>query len=468
MGWLPTLLTLNVVQTLILSQCILAMPFDDSQAILQATPNLARPGLPVANSTRSFWIDTPGANPLALEGSVGDLTRDADVCIVGAGITGVSAAYHLAKHFGSREDAPAVKARHGEDEAKRTYAIEHYTTSELVKIIKDNKLEDIVDLVASTHVGLLMTESAVQAATADFLAAQAAGVDLRKVDWLSEGEVNATYGTRDPAWTHPGHNLWPLKLVTELYHLARKYNPAQFHLTLHTNTPVTAISNSSSADRRWSLATPRGDVQCSYVIHATNAYAGYLLPHMHGPAGIVPTRGQVIALRASVPAANITTASWGANKGFEYWFPRPADASEEPLIILGGGRDTSGPGLETYVTDDSVVRKEVGETLRKFLPAAFPGKYEEGREPEMEWTGIMGYTKLEAPFVGPVLAPAESRMKSTEFEGQYIAAGYTGHGMPRAFACAEVVAGMVAAEITGSEWHTPEWLPRHFLTNQRP
>jgi len=54
-------------------------------------------GLPTPNPTRSFWLEYPGANPLATEGSLGKLTRDADVCIIGSGITGVSAAYHLAR-----------------------------------------------------------------------------------------------------------------------------------------------------------------------------------------------------------------------------------------------------------------------------------------------------------------------------------------------------------------------------------
>lgn len=59
--------------------------------------------LPVANSTKSFWINSPGANPLAGEGSEGPLTDDADVCIIGSGITGVSAAYHLGKELEGRE-----------------------------------------------------------------------------------------------------------------------------------------------------------------------------------------------------------------------------------------------------------------------------------------------------------------------------------------------------------------------------
>jgi hypothetical protein len=47
----------------------------------------------------------------------------------------------------------------------------------------------------------------------------------------------------------------------------------------------------------------------------------------------------------------------------------------------------------------------------------------------------MGYTVSGLPFVGPVRgpeAPKESKL-DPKFEGQWISAGYTGHGMPRAF-----------------------------------
>lgn len=53
-------------------------------------------------------------------------------------------------------------------------------------------------------------------------------------------------------------------------------------------------------------------------------------------------------------------------------------------MILGGGRESK-PAFELYTVDDSTMDEEVGDVLRKFLPAVFPGKYEGGREPEMEW-----------------------------------------------------------------------------------
>ena len=54
-------------------------------------------GLPVSNPTIPLWSAHPEDNPLAKVGSEGPLTSDADVCIIGTGTTGTSAAYHVAK-----------------------------------------------------------------------------------------------------------------------------------------------------------------------------------------------------------------------------------------------------------------------------------------------------------------------------------------------------------------------------------
>lgn len=273
-----------------------------------------------------------------------------------------------------------------------------------MKLIKETGAESAVDLVEGWHTTLLFTETEVLAHKADYAAAQAAGINVTDVKFLTKEEVKEvsiqeplfsvqrltnpqTYGAEYPGIHAPGHNLWPLKLVTHLYNLTK--NTLGPNLTLHTNTPVTSITpipSDTVSSRRWNLTTPRGPIACSYVLHATNAYASHLLPHMHGPSGIIPTRGQIIALRAAAPLEEITKSSWDGNDGFEYWFPRPLSGEEtEPLVILGGGRESTRPKFELYTVDDSTLNPAAGDTLRKFLPAAFPGKYEPGREPEMEW-----------------------------------------------------------------------------------
>lgn len=53
-------------------------------------------------------------------------------------------------------------------------------------------------------------------------------------------------------------------------------------------------------------------------------------------------------------------------------------------------------------------------------------------------------------------------------EGQFISAGYSGHGMARASACAEVVADMALAELEGEMYQVPSWFPRHFVSGPGP
>ncbi|KAJ7097221.1 FAD dependent oxidoreductase [Mycena belliarum] len=460
--------------------------FSASQLAFESHRQPESSSLPTPNPTRSFWIDSPNANPLAAEGSEGRFTNDADICIIGSGITGTSVAYHLSLAVETGDIArpadqplrvrileardfcrngghltPAVfvdfcgyKSKYGTAQAIRAFELENHTASEIVKVIRSEGWTAAVDLVEGGHTTAFFQDSELESVKADFEAAKLAGLNLRDVRWLTKEQMDANYGTPYPGVEMGGFNLWPLKFVTHLYRLAQGKAGAKFDLNLHTRTPVTSITPSASPARRWAVHTPRGVLSCSYVIHATNAYASHLLPHMSGAAGIVPTRGQVIALRASAPLAK---CSWDGNEGFEYWFPRPVSGDEAPLVILGGGREVQ-PDFEFHEADDSSVSEAVGAVLRRFLPAAFPGKFEQGREPEEEWTGIMGFTRSKDPFVGPVMD------KSSVLGGQYISAGYSGHGMPRAFSCAAVVASMVASDISGAAWQTPEWFPEAFLT----
>ena len=70
-----------------------------------------RVSLPSLNSTTSFWLDLPPEEtPFANVGSTGSLTQDADICVIGSGITGVGVVWHLVKNFqDSLEDGAKMK-----------------------------------------------------------------------------------------------------------------------------------------------------------------------------------------------------------------------------------------------------------------------------------------------------------------------------------------------------------------------
>ncbi|KAF8515231.1 FAD dependent oxidoreductase-domain-containing protein [Hysterangium stoloniferum] len=479
-------------------------------SLSQTACNFSHPvSLPHEHPTKSFWTHgTPNANPLAREGSRGSLTTDVDIAIIGSGITGIGAAVHLvnilnaldmgmnvvvleARDFCSGATGrngghltPSIyqsirsnAAKYGISDAIRGLAIENHTADNIVSFIKSYGVENDVDLVYSQHIDLFFTEEEEKNAKADYDAAKLAGIGIDGIDFLSGDQTAELYGPRVASVRYSGHNLWPLKAVTHFFQVAQKKFAGLAHpskLTLHTHTPVTAIypitpSHNISLPRRWKLSTPRGEVHAHTIIHATNAYAPYLLPFLtptQGRDGIVPTRGQVIATRAGVTMDELQSPSYSANNGYEYWFPRPVnETNEHPLVILGGGRETATPGLERGVTDDSVINMKVSKTLREFLPKVYPsGWFPAGREPDMEWTGIMGYTESGSPFVGPVIDP----VTGGRIDGQYIAAGYTGHGMPRAYGCAEALVQIVMSDILDKTWEAPEWFPRYFLTTSRP
>ncbi|KAF9024253.1 FAD dependent oxidoreductase [Hymenopellis radicata] len=427
--------------------------------------------LPASNPTKSFWIDSPRANPLAKEGSTGPLTTDADVCIIGSGMSGISAAYRLSEEPGLNvaifeardfcsgatgrngghltpfvfQEFANLAAQYGVEQAKRGFALEHHTVRTIVEIIKEEGLEDLVDLVHGGHTTMYTSDNVAISRWMDYIEALNSGMNLEDVKWHSRAEMNASFGTYYPAVTFDAFNFWPLKFVTQLFKLAKnRFELTGGSLVLHTNTPVTDVLPTSDT---WNLSTPRGYVSCRYVLHATNAYAGHLLPSMRGIDGIVPLRAQIIATKFK----NIGMSSW-ANGLDEYWFPRPGGDKEHPLVILGGGAG------ERFIADDSVVSPVVGSELRKILPTLFGV---EEREPEMEWTGISGHTKTKDPFVGPLTYLEENA------EGQYITAGYSGHGMPRAFSCAQAVASMIIADMKNETWEPPKWLPDRYLTKNR-
>ncbi|KAH9957017.1 FAD dependent oxidoreductase-domain-containing protein [Russula dissimulans] len=471
---------------------------DQFQANLPPSLQSASESFPVPNGTRSFWMAAaPGVNPLARAGSTGPLTVDADVCIIGSGIAGVSVAYHLSKLFGdnvtsqdplsvvileARDFCSGATGRNGGHltahnflgfrrdiaawgvfDAIRAVHIEEHVVDAIVSLLKDAGLEDEVDLVESGRTVLFLTKEEEAEAREEYEIAKAAGINVSGVEWLAQGEVEKKYGAQYPAVRTPGNTIWPLKLVTQLFKLTENASPA-VSLKLHTHTPVTTVRPliADSSVRRWQLETPRGSVRCTHVVHATNAYASALLPQLSGRRGIVPTRGQAISIRSAVPARELALSGFTADRGLEYWFMRPGSAPDErPLVILGGARLTEGSARDA-TTDDSVLDAVVGKRLREFLAEVFPGNFEKGAEPEMEWTGIMGFTELGDPFVGPVMD--KFNPGGLPYEGQYIVAGFSGHGMPRAFGCADIVARMIVSKITDREWELPPWLPLHYLT----
>ncbi|CAK7225776.1 hypothetical protein SBRCBS47491_006004 [Sporothrix bragantina] len=123
--------------------------------------------------------------------------------------------------------------------------------------------------------------------------------------------------------------------------------------------------------------------------------------------------------------------------------------------IWGGGRQrAAGTGVGEW--RDDVVEQSVATYLRSNLaPVLEVG----GEEPpvalkaDYEWTGIMGFSRDQNPWVGRVPTGALSGENTVSSDshgtpsGLYLSAGYTGHGMPSTSLCGRVVAGMIKRDL---------------------
>lgn len=508
-----------------------------NDTLFLASPTSPSP-LPVSSPLPSYWLNTSSA-PTPSQGVYGPdepLDDSVDVTIIGSGITGVSAAYHLASKLPPRYDGQprkvvVLEARefcsgatgrngghctpasvlaydelaankeylarflndtttreevYGNDRGTKTDEVvrkiltsEARTAAEILMLVRIGAMrqrkaamkakqqgssdaqdpDTDVELVSGSNWHLCRTKDEDQAFAQSLENSKRAGLSdfARQVrvvppdEWQKRlhnpHDIVAVYET-------PGSTLHPRRLVALIHRLAvEAAAKSHIQIKVHTGTPVTAVTSNEQTCN--TVHTSRGDISSKYVVHATNAYASHLLPQLAGPSGIVPTRAQCRAITPSTspsPGEPLWQMGFDINNGYEYLQQRPIPPSaDNSPCIFGGGRWAS-KTKEFGDADDSAVNSDVSAALQDILPRLFPTNFAAQTHPSLEWTGVMGWTKTNDPFVGPVIDQHKALVK-----GQYLAAGYSGHGMTRAFSCAEVVADMISAQEAGQEWEPPVW-----------
>ena len=184
-------------------------------------------------------------------------------------------------------------------------------------------------------------------------------------------------------------------------------------LNLQTNTPVERIAPGSDASHPHILETPRGALRAKSVLLCTNGYTSHLLPAFADL--VVPFRGEMSALLPPRGAPRLPH-SYGL-KGQpgqpphlpDYLNQRPYEGvpGDPAGHYMYGGGDAWAGLPRAGVWDDGVVDAGAACWLRRTLPVRMElGGEESGRREELEatheWTGIMGYSRDNRPWVGEV------------------------------------------------------------------
>ncbi|KAL1743246.1 FAD dependent oxidoreductase [Schizophyllum fasciatum] len=424
-------------------------------------------GLPVAQPCLSFWQRSTRNSPLLHEGRDAQLPPSADAVVIGSGISGSLTAYELLRSpdgpkrvvmLEAREACSGASGRnagHCRPDAFRGFSAfsKIHNSEQAMKIIAHEKLVlQLVKAFIDTHniqcdfdycrtFDVIMGSEFYNYVTASFQAYKEAGGDTSDVAWLDADA--AKEATRIPdalgAYEWTAASLHPAKLCQAIINMSKSLG-----LALFTHTPVTSVISSGLPNAPWTVKTDRGDITTPIVVHATNAFAATLLPQLAGC--VTPTRAQAHKLipTPAYTGERMLTHTYSLRFALHHFYS-VVQRKGDGAIVLGTSRGI--PGISeatkreiTGSSDDRVVSEELQVDAVNSFKTVFPkwGVEAPGEGIEFGWTGILGMTPDAVPFVGPV----------PNLSGQYVIAGFNGHGMARIFGCAPGLAQM----IMGGSW----------------
>ncbi len=161
-------------------------------------------------------------------------------------------------------------------------------------------------------------------------------------------------------------------------------------------------------------------VQCERVFIALNAYAPSLVPSLRSV--VRARRGQMLAARPLDEGVRLDMAYY-ANHGSEYLRSGP-----DGTIVFGGARTSF---VEQEVGCDPDITPEVQDRIESFMRELVTDRY----EVVARWAGTMGFSADGLPLVGAV------DVDGVEPGRVWFCGGFTGHGMSMAFTTARAAVG---------------------------
>ncbi|SAL58142.1 FAD-dependent oxidoreductase [Caballeronia choica] len=336
------------------------------------------------------------------------LNRDlsVDVAVIGAGYSGLAAAYALQKRgvdcavfdanpvgWGAsgrnggvvsskfRLSFPTIERMHGLDTAKRMHRLAHDGVRVVESLIDEFKLERA----QFEHTGSLRcahTERAFAAIRAE-------------ADWVRTalGDSSMTVQTREEVTHETGSTgfiggvlsadagtILPLEYVRGL---ARGLTARR--VPIYESTPIVEMTRARTGPGV-TLRAPGGTVRAKQVIVATNAYSGLTSATAPYQRELVPFRSAMIATERLSPELDaklmVQRRSYTETRRMMKWF-RKVDGR-----MLFGGRDAFGKeGQDTGF-----------DALQRAMAALFPDLA--GVRVEYRWSGYVGMTFNALPHIG--------------------------------------------------------------------
>ncbi|KAI0007983.1 FAD dependent oxidoreductase [Xylariaceae sp. FL0662B] len=454
----------------------------DIQTVLERASR--PPGLPVPNPTPSYWLEDPPF-PELVDRQSPTLPPEADIVIIGSGITGAAVARAVLQAREEREQEQSKTPQPQQQRRDIVVAVldarslcsgatgrngGHVKSSPHELFARLRGPLGVERAAALTrfqlaHVGALTALCAAEGwcvaecrevETVDFYLDEAdrerAFAQVRElarfvpeleVRMWDAVEAQKNFGVNDyikGAISYTAGALWPFRFVSSVWKdLLEKYEKS---LYLETGTAVESIATTEQQGRAYEVMTSRGTIKCDHVVHATNSFATQFVPGLQGKM-----TGLLAHMSAQRPGKQFPdldgSRSWSVIYGsaFDYVTQRPTENGQPGDIMLGGGFSRSqNQGLSSVgIWDDSRMDALPVAHIGGIFPTIFEphwGDESKGGRIKKAWSGIVAPTGDLLPFVGrldPSLTdrtPATRQRDSEDAQpGEWISAGYCGDGM---------------------------------------
>ncbi|KAJ4523235.1 hypothetical protein HRR78_000730 [Exophiala dermatitidis] len=428
----------------------------------------------------SHWLAIVQGDPLLAHRTTDDLPSSADIVVIGSGMTGTLVTKACLETWPNKRvvvleandfcsGATGRNAGHckpdqwrgfaeyqkqfGTQQALKILQNEQQTWSNLVKYVRENNVD--CDLWVGDTLDVPMTPEIAKAAKQDFESYKAAG-----------GKVDHIKVTQDPAeatkhikisrvkeaqacYAWPASTLHPWKLAAYVMRENIKKGA-----NLQTHTVARRVRQSPRSSGKWIVETDRGEIECSQVVHATNAYSAALEPSLSGLIRPIPHICTKVVPPETFSGSKRLQNSYGVllpNRALITINPRTTSDGH----VLFGGSNPGQPRFEKWLeehgslyTDDGLTGfKPITEAVRSFAQSQLVDWADEFKNPEgainqRSWSGIIGLSADGVPFVGQLPG----------LPGQWVCAGHHGHGMARIFTAAPGLVQLMA----GKPWASTE------------
>lgn len=363
----------------------------------------------------------------ALEGN-----ERSDVCIIGGGYTGLSAAIHLRKRgysvilLEAHRVGWGASGRNGghvgTGQRADQYSLEKMLGKQRAKALWDLGLEGVTtvcelidefDIRCELKEGNLHTAASKKAAEelreeVDHLRAVYDYGDIRYIEPHELAEMTSAKGFHGAVLDTASRHLHPLNYCLGLARAAEELG-----VVMHENSRVTHYEEKTQVQ----VHTDKGQLDCEYLLLACNGYLGKLEPRVAGQ--IMPINNYVIATEPLDKATarqliRDDTSMSDTRFVINYW-----KLSADNRLLFGGG--------ESY---SSRFPKDIPGFVRPYMLRIYPELADTAIE--YGWGGTLAITLNRMPALGRVSPRV------------LYAHGYSGHGVPIATLAGKLLAETIA------------------------